>query len=551
MPLSQKRRNRHNGTMTHRQSLTLVALAFAAALVAPLYAQTSITTTTITQNSTQQTAGNATAAPDATSRKTSLVFSAGAGATYRAGTYNEEITNRGISPAAWIGLDFNAGFFGFTTKLSANTDGKYAPALADTKTGTLGNIYFMMDQGGLFSKLGPVTLKAGRFRHYDIVDTPYSLFVNSEGLSANIASIAYEDSHFFFETRYIELNYSSSMNTPGWPKTVFSGFPDRGANLHIYGIKLGEMRFGFQDASVYSNRVFDWEYFVNPLPQYFTQYFRGTGGRPWTTDYNDNYIMGAFWNWNKTGKFDLLAQVLVDDFSLFGIFGTTNNPWKAALSLGGKFETDIGQIGVYAAAATKYTFEPVQMTGSGTVAYNQITQAYGYTYYPETRFDGNWISPGTQYKAIGIENNMIGYKNGENNLAVEIDWKKNFAGYSLGSALEFRLAGSNSPANPYHDLVTQPQDGTAWLDDAVLEKRIILNIQAAKDFGPWNVFASITGGYAFDALELRAPIGTYSAADSYADKYIWFYVPVAGNNKAIFRLTLGATYHIDLLRGIK
>lgn len=488
----------------------------------------------------------------------SLIFSIGGGATYRAGSYGEEVTDRGISPAAWMGLNFDAGYFGFIAELSGNTDGKYAPALADTQTGTLGKLYFMMDQGGLFSKVGPVTLKAGRFRHYDVVDTPYSLFVNSEGLAANIASISYENTHFFFETRYIELNYNSSMNTPGWPAVdpmdptnKFSGFPDRGANLHIYGAKIGEMCFGFQDASVYSTRAFDWEYLVNPLPQYFIQYFRGTGGRPWATDLNDNYIMGAFWNWRRPGKFDLLAQVLVDDFSLFGIFGTTNNPWKAALSLGGKFETGIGQIGVYAAAATKYTFEPVQMTGSGTVAYNQNTQAYGYTYYPETRFDGDWITAGFQGKEIGIEDNMIGYKYGENNLALEVNWKKDFSGYVLGSALEFRLAGSNSPANPYHDLIVQPQTGTVWLDDPVLEKRITLNIQAAKIFGPWSLFASLTGGYAFDALELRDPIGTWSATDSCADRYIQFYVPVAGNNKAIFRLTLGATYRVDLLHSKK
>lgn len=483
-----------------------------------------------------------------------LRFSVGGGASYRAGSYDEEVTDRGIAPAAWTGLRFDAGYFGFVAELSGNTDGKYAPALVDTSTGSLGKLYFMLDQGGFFSQLGPIALKAGRFRHYDVVDTPYSLFVNSDGLAANIASIAYENEHFFYETRYIELSASSSMITPGWPTPIFSGFPDRGANLHIYGAKFGEMRLGFQDAAVYSTRAFDWEYLVNPLPQYFIQYFRGTGGRPWATNLNDNYIMGAFWNWKRPGAFDILAQVLVDDFSLFGIFGTTNNPWKAALSLGGRFETELGQIGVYAAAATKYTYEPVQMTGPDSVAYNQSTQAYSYTYFPETRFDGNWITSGFQPKEIGIEGNMIGYKYGENNLALEVNWKKDFSGYLLGSALEFRLAGSNSPANPYHDLIVQPQDGTAWLDDAVLEKRFILNVQAAKSFGAWDLFASITGGYALDTLELRDPIppaGGWSSDDSYADQFIQFYVPVAGNNKPIFRLTLGATWHIDLLRDTK
>jgi hypothetical protein len=173
--------------------------------------------------------------------------------------------------------------------------------------------------------------------------------------------------------------------------------------------------------------------------------------------------------------------------------------------------------------ATQYAFSP-----------SQDDFPYGYSYYPETRFDIDRQTAGFQAGEIGIEGNEIGYKYGENNLAIQADWRGEASGFDLGLAVEFRLAGMNSPANAWGDLVNQPE-GTRWLADAVLEKRLLAGFSASRLFGSWRLSAALTAGVAFDALALRA-----SADD--ATSHVWLYEPVAGNTLPVFKLTLGAAY---------
>lgn len=466
-------------------------------------------------------------------------------AVYEAGAYGEEITKRGFSPNASLSFGIDAGYFGLLGKLRGDTNQKYGPELADIPGGEFFDIYAFMEEGGIFSKVGPLSLKAGRFRHYDVVDSPYSLFVNSNGISSNIMDIAWDDGFFSYESRWIELNHDSSQNTDAWGMANISGlagFPERGANIKTYAFRIGEMRFGFQDAAVYTGKNFDPEYFLNPLPQYFIQYIKSTGGRPWATGRDENDIVGFFWTFDRPGSFNLLAQVLIDDFNLHFLFpDTVWNPWQAAFNLGGRLETSAGSFGLYVAGATKYTFEPSEMNGANPDA-EQIACSYGYSYYPETRFDYDWQTSGFQAGAIAIEDNMIGYKYGENNIAIQADWNGKSSGFDLAATAEFRLAGANSPANPWHDLLDNPVDGTHWLDDAVLEKRVMVGFSASRVFDAWTVGMSVLGGIAFDAMELRAPTVAASSGVSLADSNIWIYEPVAGNTKMLLKLSLGAKY---------
>lgn len=466
-------------------------------------------------------------------------------AVYEAGSYGEEITKHGLSPNASLSFGIDAGYFGLLGKLRGDTNQKYGPELADIPGGDFFDIYAFMEEGGIFSKIGSLSLKAGRFRHYDVVDSPYSLFVNSNGISSNIMDIAWDDGFFSYESRWIELNHDSSQDTPAW--SFNGGFPERGANIKTYAFRIGEMRFGFQDAAVYTGRNFDPEYFLNPLPQYFIQYIKGTGGRPWATGQDENDIVGFFWTFNRPGAFSLLAQVLIDDFNLHFLFpDTVWNPWQAAFNLGGRLEAgNAGSFGLYVAGATKYTFEPSEMNGADPDS-EQIACSYGYSYYPETRFDYDWQTSGFQAGAIAIEDNMIGYKYGENNVAIQADWKGKSAGFDLAANAEFRLAGANSPANPWHDLLDNPVDGTHWLDDAVLEKRVMVGFSASRDFGAWTLGLSVLGGVAFDAMELRKPTVSASLTVSLADSDIWIYEPVAGNTKMLLKLSLGARYRWKL-----
>ena len=465
-----------------------------------------------------------------------------AAALYDIGSYAEEITARGFSPNAGLSFEYDAGYFGLTGAIRGDTNQKYGPELADVPGGDLFGVSAVMERGGLFSRIGPLSLKAGRYRHYDVVDTPYSLFVNSTGIPANLIDIAWDDGTFQYGSRWVELNHDSNATSPGWPAPTFAGFPERGANIKTYAIRIGDMRFGFQDAAVYTSRNFDLEYLLNPLPQYFIQYLKATGGRPWSTGRDENDIIGAFWTYDRPGEFSLVAQVLVDDFNLHFLFPETAwNPWQAAFTMGGRIQAPSGSYGLYLAGATKYTFEPSEMQGADVV-YEQNTCSYGYTYFPETRFDRDWQNSGFQAGTIAIEDNLIGYKHGQNNLALQADWKGRAFGTDVAANVEFRLAGANSPANPWHDLLNDPQDGTRWLDDAVLEKRIMAGISASRPFGRWTLGLDLLGGVAFDAMELRKPTTAAGPGVPTADSDIWIFEPVAGNTKGLFRISLGARY---------
>jgi len=395
-----------------------------------------------------------------------------------------------------------------------------------------------MEEGGIESDLGPVKLRAGRLRHYDVIDSPYSLFVNSRGLSSMIGEIGYEDDLFFYYSRWIGLNLNSEMETPAWSTTNgYSGYPDRGANVKAFGLKIGEMRFGFQDAAVYSTRYFDAEYLLVPLPQYFIQYSKTTLGRPWYTGGNENNMIGVFWEWKRPREFSMNAQFLMDDFNVWYLGIGEHNPWKAAATVGGRLETKLGSFGLYAAGATQFTFEPIGMDAG-----NEAESAYGYAYYPDTLFDlAKSGSP--VWAAIAIEDNEIGYKYGENNLAIQADWKGEAAGLDLGAALEFRLSGSNSPANPWAWWHSYPDGGTRWLADDVLEKRILLGLAVSRRFGDFTATLSAAGGAAIDALRLTSvPTDTSEGDETAVEKSIRIYMPTAGVVDPIFRVSLGVAY---------
>jgi hypothetical protein len=503
-------------TIALRRSAILCAAFLAAAL--PLSAQ-------------EPASADEGTAPDAAAAAPATTLSIGL-----AGIYDLE---RGFSTREEIAFSHDSRYFDLIADLSVNSDGKYAAAMSNLPGGDLFHFYFLMEEGGLRSQIGPFRLAGGLLKHYDVIDSPYSLFVNSAGRAADILELSYESGFFFYQTRWISLNIDSALTDAVPPDTAWpSGYPDRGANLKTYGFKLGDgMRFGFQDAAVYSGRAFDFEYFLNPIPMYFIQYEHGTAGRPWNRDYNDNDLVGAFWDWKRDDGLSFNAQVLVDDFNVHAIAPSTVwNPWKLAFSLGGRMETDIGSFGFYTAGATKYVFEPIDMNTTDI-----SKSAYGYTYYPDTRFDID-KSSGVEWSPISIEDNAVGYKNGENNLAFRADWKGELAGVDLGAALEFRLAGENSPANPWASLGHFATGGTKWLgSDAVLEKRILVGLNGSRSFGKLKASAALTAGVAIDALSLEAP-GGQDLAEGGKEQYLYLFRPTEGLVQGIFKLTLGATY---------
>jgi len=457
--------------------------------------------------------------------KSSPVVSVGADAGYDSSSEN------GAVGSIFFALGLKSAYFDLGAKLSLQSNSKYAPAEANLPGKEFFGLYFLMEEGDLGFHAGPLALKAGRFAHYDVIDSPYSLFVNGMGQTALLANLRYEDDFFFYETRWVELNHRSAAVTAAWPQ----GYIDRGANIKTYGFKLNpSMRLGFQDSAVYTGRNFDYEYFLSPIPQYFLQYAKTNEGRPWTTGGNEGNMIGAFWDWERSDGISLNAQVLMDDFNIHFIAPDTPwQPWKLAWTFGGRARTSLGNFGFYHAGATKYTFEPISMKDPA----NWEGKAYGYTYYPDTRF--NYDDAGADLREISIEDNALGYIYGENNIAFRGDWRNSLSGFDLMAALEFRLMGSNSPANPWQDSDYHPGDGSHLLDDAVLEKRFLASFDASRQFGNWRLGLMLKGGVAFDALELREPT---EGGTSDGDKYIWLYAPKKGNTIPIFRLTIGGSY---------
>jgi hypothetical protein len=434
-----------------------------------------------------------------------------------------------LSTEEYGGITYFSPNFAMEALLSINNDGKYSPMHANVPGGTLGNNYFFIEGGGAAVTFGDFSLRAGRLPQHDVVDSPYSLFINGGSLAATTTALSFERGKFFFESRWLGLNHHSDTSTDAYP----DGYPERGANLKVYGLKMGDMTFGLEDVAVYSGRYFDFDYFADPMPAYFIQYTNCLSGRPWDNGYEDNTIVGAFWRWDRPDGISAYAQYLMDDFNVFGLGGTPRNPWKMAWSLGGNYETPVGKFGFYHAGATKYCFEPTYETPSG--------REYGYTYYPDTMFDLD----GTDV-AIPFEDMMIGYQHGENNLAFMATWSDYLEGFDVGASFEFTLSGSKSPANAWHEATWTDYSGTKLLDEDVLEKRFLLTLGASRAFGNLVLFCQGELGYVFNELELVGiePV-IVSKPVTTGISYVEIWKP-SDTNRMLYSITVGGRYRLGI-----
>ncbi|HOO75668.1 MAG TPA: hypothetical protein PLS66_10255, partial [Tepiditoga sp.] len=242
-------------------------------------------------------------------------------------------------------IDHEGNNFNFFADLKAINDGKYKPSHPSVY---YGNFYFFMKDGGMSLYNDFFRLNTGRINKKDPADSPYSLFLSSKENSAVSLDFSYEDDTFLYNTTYMELNKDSVL-----------GYPDRGANYKHYGIKFGNLRVMYQESVVYVGEAFDTEYFINPIPTFFIQYVNSSSGKPWTHGSNANAIMGFLSDY-KTENMYIYGQILVDDFNMnrFLLPEGSQNPDKLAVSSGFKIRNGNGFLGIYGAAATKYTFEP-------------------------------------------------------------------------------------------------------------------------------------------------------------------------------------------------
>lgn len=447
-----------------------------------------------------------------------------------------------------FGLASESSLMDLSAKLSVNSDRRYGADIANFREGkNFFDNYILIEEGYTTVHLSSLDLTAGRTSQRETFDSPYSLFLNSRGHSAPGMIVQYADAHFAYESRWVELNRRSnfgkvSQTPPAWAnagnRTDGTGFPDRGANLKTIVLKFGTMRFGIQDAAVYTGRSFDFEYFLNPIPEYFTQYFKTTEGRPWTAKGNENNLIGFFWDW-KEPTFIVGAQVLIDDFSLHFAMPdrVPDNPWKAAWTLGGQFKTSLGQIGFHHAGALKYTFAPIT-TQQGSEA----VSAYGYTLFPSN----SYFAEG-EFRPLSIEDNALGYLHGENNLALMVTWANTIGRQvAVASQLEFVVAGTASPTNPWHDATRSAEVGTHWIDESPLARTVRLTTDIRWVLGDWELYSLSSFGLEGNILKLSDP---RTSTGSSLDRWEQLWRP-SSSQRTSLSVAVGAIYHWDISRSL-
>ncbi|HSV56288.1 MAG TPA: hypothetical protein VLH39_04170 [Magnetospirillaceae bacterium] len=440
--------------------------------------------------------------------------------------------NGGSIVNAGGGLQYFGSSFALTAEVYMRRDGVIDGTTANTVTGDVGGFYFWMESGGMAWRIGDLTFRGGRLPHYDFVNSPYSLLIHGDGLTADILEITYDSGRFLYSSRWIELNHNSDVVTTVFP----TGFPDRGANLKTYAVRFGDMTFGIQDAIVYAGRSFDFEYFVSPIPAYVIQDARRQTGRPWSEEGEENNIIGFFWNWARPDGWDIHTQWILDDGNLHWLnpdVFDTHQPFKMAWTAGVSRKTPSGTFSFYHAGATKYSFQ---------TSWGLPGREYGYAYFPDVVFN---LRSGAE-AAIPFESMMLGYRHGENNLAFLGAWNGNAAGFDLGASLEFTVSGSKSPANAWHEDYYNPDDGTKLLNESPLEWRILAAAGVSRRVGDFLLYAGVSAGYVFNELELEdtgeIPDGHYTI-DPYNRLQIW---RPSDADRFLFAVTVGGRYRLRI-----
>ncbi len=397
--------------------------------------------------------------------------------------------------------------------------------------------YFQLNDFSIDASFPDVELYAGYRPHRDVVKTPYSLYISSVEIPVLNGGFLLSFGNFTYENRWVRLNERSSIEYDGKDEP----FRDRGLTFKTFAYDFGALTIGFQDSYIYMDQTFDAESFFMPVPTYLLELQLATPGRPWSQDNNVNSIVGFFSEW-ESGPYYLEGQILVDDINaslLAPLLGWAipalyeiDNLQKVAWNIGGTMRLKHGTIGFYHGGATKYTFEATHTTPS-----NYSILPYEYLYYPATEYE----SPSGALRTVPYNENYIGYKHGENNLAFMIEYLTPLllgSGFTfdLNTSAEWVINGSKSPANPWHEYNdwTEIAPRVELLSDDVLENLVKIKATASKQITPFDVSLSILLGYGWNRMKLVELV----------DNEPKIFVPQTGNNGLLFSVSLSGKYGV-------
>lgn len=475
-------------------------------------------------------------------------------------------------------LDYRSRYFSLFVDWSMINDGRY-----DATEPYMRGRYLYINDSHVQLENESFSLKAGRSTQKDVVDTPYSLFVNSRPIPALQLETNYNGTYFFYSNRWVSLNRNSELIYFGSDNEEFplnddfpDGIPwaDRGANFKVYGLNMGRWRFGLQESSVSIKQNFNPEFFLSPMPMYFTQLVVDSGGQgafPWGEFANTKHIFGFFAD-RTTEDTYIAGQFLFDDINGGFIPGIeTEFQDRLAWSLGGHRDFDFGRVGLYYAGATKYSFSATSVSdinadtskfdGTDEVPLYYSRRPYPLTYYPAVEFPDDG---GTKRLPIDYRDNYIGYMHGENNMALMLTYMNVFrpetGGIGFHSSLEYVVNGAKSPANPWHekDSYTEISESFVLLNDSTLEHQLRLRAGVQKDVRlfdtPFSVFAEGELALLFNRMRISPPFDEDDSEVVLDNAEIvdrnqvepWIYRPQAGEHDVTGQLTLGVVYRFNL-----
>ena len=470
-------------------------------------------------------------------------------------------------------MDYRSPWFDLLIDWGITGDGKYS-----SEESYYGDRYLAMydTRIDIHDPDGGFNISAGRGPHKDVVDSPYSVFINSTDIPAFHIDFSYKNDLFFYTTRWVELNtnsmyqyLASGEGTPffdgplnaSWGNGYTGEWLDKGANYKTFGINLDNWRVGFQDVVIYIDRSFDAEYFFNPMPQYFVQLINTAFGRPWSQAGNAKSYVGFFADRSEYDSY-FAIQLLLDDLnaSFFPGFDQSSAiKTKIAWSLSGWKDFEFGRIGLYHGGATKYTFEATYtahhyemfIDDPGFIAIPYSIFPYEATYVPATQY----TTEDGEVMAIDYTENYVSYKYGENNIAFMVDYQKLLYRdtpfeFGLYSSLEWVLNGAKSPANPWHEYYSGTQDDAKIsLLDGTVEHLLRISTAIRKPVS--NSFVlnlDLIAGIAINAMKLVDVPPVDSDVVDYDGSWDEpkIYVPQSDLVEPILKVTIGGTWHLPV-----
>jgi hypothetical protein len=314
--------------------------------------------------------------------------------------------------------------------------------------------YFYHESDKLSIKLGLQEFSIG-------LGDEYPLFFREEVGSFNGLSLKWSPTDYFtlrnslILVRFAPYGVVGAEGDAGFSKSLYH---------RSYTFKYSDLRFGFHDSIFFIDRNFDPWYAFSLLPYTAVQEIRHMSG-PEKEEINDNAMIGAFISY-EPGKLRVYTDLLIDDINANVIFDPSNQTvTKLAANAGIDYHTDSLTLSLEGAISTAYVF-----------ARTKSSLPYEYSK-GEKENVNNYI----------IEENMLGYKYGENSSSFILKLEHSFGFYG---SYENVLIGTREPWNPWHGESTYEQ-GMNFFLGGVSETRNILKIGFKKNLTLFSILSKI------------------------------------------------------------